>query len=676
MRLLRFIPIKLTLFLVLGILLGSFHDFSIALSLGIILPSLGFLGFLAFKWKNRVSTLFGFIAFTTTLGLGILTVSLSNPKNLPYHYSNLGFDGKSIWKVKIAEVLKTTPFSERYIARIASLDHHTATGKLLLNLPIDPSGARLEVDDELIVRARATVIRPPMNPHQFDYRKHMARRGIDHQMTLGTQDYLVQADPSKTIYGRAASARNNIIAKLKTKGFGEKQFGIIQALLLGQRNDIPQETYNDYKNAGAVHILAVSGLHIGILLLLLEFLLKPVELLPKGKTLKLVVIVVLLWGFAFLAGLSPSVVRAVTMFTFVAYALHLNRPGNTFNILALSMFFILLAFDPKLLFQVGFQMSYAAVFAIVWIYPILQKFWWPGNKLVRKVWQLLSVSVAAQLGVLPISLFHFHQFPGLFFISNLLVVPFLGLILGLGILVIALASLNLLPHFLVFAYDTLIRWMNTIIGWVAQQESFIFKNISFDGTQLVLVYGIIICSVWVASKATFRRVAALLVTLIGFQLWLFHTSHRTDKKEVLWVAHQSKNSVLLNQKGRNLSIYTDIPLRTAKMAADYQVAQRISTVRYQPIQNSYFWKGKKLLVIDSLGVYPRSGASPDYLLLTQSPKINLDRLIDSLGPKAIIADGSNYRGTVERWQRSCAEKEIPFHHTGEKGAFYFESDGN
>ena len=144
----------------------------------------------------------------------------------------------------------------------------------------------------------------------------------------------------------AAKIRNHIIEKLKKENFGTEELGVIQALLLGQRNEITSEIDADYKNAGAYHILALSGLHIGILLGLLHFLLKPLELLPKGRTVKLVVIVVLLWGFALLAGLSASILRAVAMFSFVAYALYLNRPTSNFNILALSLFFILLLLDP------------------------------------------------------------------------------------------------------------------------------------------------------------------------------------------------------------------------------------------------------------------------------------------------------------------------------------------
>ncbi len=168
---------------------------------------------------------------------------------------------------------------------------------------------------------------------------------------------------------------------------------------------------------------------------------------------------------------SPSVVRAVTMFSFVAYALFLNRPTSIVNILALSVFAILLI-HPMFLFQVGFQMSYAAVFAIVWIYPILMKLWNPRHWFLKKGWQLFSVSLAAQAGVLPISIFYFHQFPGLFFLSNILIVPFLGILLGLGLLVIILSAINMLPNSIAIFYNLLLKTMNDVVQWVGKQEHF------------------------------------------------------------------------------------------------------------------------------------------------------------------------------------------------------------
>jgi competence protein ComEC len=633
--------------------------------------SLGILGFLFYKQKQRTSLLFGMVALLSFVCLGILSVSLWQPKNQKSHYSNQKFQDEYVWRVKIQEVLKSTTFSDRYIGTILSKDELKVSGKIILNQYRDSSIQKLQVDDELFVFGKLSEVKPALNPHQFDYKNYLKNLGIYHQLhQLNNTNYFTTEVSSKTIYGKASSLRNNIISKLQKTDFGKEELSIIQALLLGQRDDISEETYNNYKNAGAVHILAVSGLHIGVLLLLLQFLLKPIEYLPKGKIIKPIVIVLLLWCFALLAGFSASIVRAVTMFSFVTYALYLKRPSNSFNILSLSMFFILLMINPMLLFQVGFQMSYAAVFAIIWIYPMLQKLWSPKNILLKKTWQLLSVSIAAQLGVLPISLFYFHQFPALFFISNLIVVPALGVVLGMGILTIILSLLDMLPTWLVEMYNQLISLMNSVIEWVARQESFVFKNISFDWMQLLISYGIIISLLAFVTQVNFRRFAVFLTGIISFQLYLFYTAIETNTKETLLLAQRSKNSILLHQTGYELNIGTSDNMSSQSIIKDYQVAERIRQIHSDSLKNSYHWRSKKILIIDSLGLYPYE--KTDYILLTQSPKINLERLIDSIQPKQIIADGSNYKSYITRWKKTCTKRKLPFHYTGEKGAYYFE----
>lgn len=674
MNLLKFIPIKLTFLLVLGILIGFFLDIRIKFSLFITLIFLSLLGFILFKGKKTIGLSFGIIAAFTTILLGVLIVAIAQPKNADGHYSNILPSQQESWKLKVTEVLKSNSFSERYFAEVVEYNSYKASGKIILNQAIDSTLQNLRVDDELIVVAPKDEIKSPLNPYQFNYKNYLEIQGIYHQLKLNANNHIVLENSSRTIKGYAATLRQNIITKLEQANFGNAELAIIQALFLGQRDTISEETYTDYKNAGAVHILAVSGLHIGILLLFLEFMLRPMELLPKGKTLKLVVIVLLLWGFAFLAGLSASVVRAVTMFSFVAYAMYLNRPSNTFNILALSMFFILLVFDPMLLFNVGFQMSYAAVFAIVWVYPILQKFWYPKNWLIRKVWQLLSVSIAAQVGVLPISLYYFHQFPGLFFISNLLIIPFLGLILGLGIIVIALVLLNIAPNSLIALYNSIIGIMNSVIKWVAQQEAFIFKNISFDSVQLVLTYCLLISLIWILTKNTFKRTLTFLICFIALQFWSLYNQQNTYEKEQLLLVHQTKNSILAHQKGSQLNVFTNDSSATKNFATSFQIHEKIEKLNYHFIRNSYKFTDQNVVLIDSSGVYNFEPKNVDYLILTQSPKINLERLITHLQPKQILADGSNYYSYVNRWKKTCTNKKLPFHYTGEKGAYIFKID--
>lgn len=674
MHLLKFIPIKLTILLVLGILFGYFFDTGVEFPLLLTLVFLCALGFILVKEKKAIGISFGLIAALTTFCLGILLMARVEPKNANDHYLNIISVEPQNWKLKVTEVLKSTAYSDRYFSEVSEYNSFKASGKIILTKAIDSTSRKFQVDDELVVVAPKDEVKPPLNPHQFNYRNYMLNQGVFHQLKLNTTNYALLENPSRTIKGYAASLRQNIIDKLKQTDFGADEFAIIQALFLGQRDDISIETYTNYKNAGAVHILAVSGLHIGIILLLLEFLFRPIEVLPKGKTIKLILIVLLLWGFALLAGLSPSVVRAVTMFSFVAYALYLNRPSNTFNILALSMFFILLVIDPLLLFDVGFQMSYAAVFAIVWIYPFLQKFWFPKNWLLRKFWQLLSVSLAAQLGVLPISLYYFHQFPGLFFVSNLLIVPFLGLILGLGILVIAFILLNIAPNPLIELYNSIIGFMNSIIEWVAQQEAFIFRHIPFDNVQLVLAYCLLISMIWMLTKKSYKYTLAFLSCVLCLQLWTLYSQHITNKKEQFLVAHQTKNSILAHQKGNQLNIYTYDSIPSKFFTTPFQIGERIEKIQFQSITNAYRFNDKKIMVLDSLGIYSNNVGFVDYLILTQSPKINLNRLIDSLRPKVLIADGSNYLSYTKRWEQTCAKKELPFHYTGEKGAYTFVLD--
>ena len=669
MNLLKFVPIKLTLYLIVGIIAGFHIDISLSISMSITLLLLFILGYFLFKSTRENLNYFGVTVLATTISIGILAITLWKPKNQTNHYSHLEKPETALIHLKIIDILKQNNYSNRYTAKVKSIDRTTVSGKVVLSVPKNSDHNAFFIDQEILVYGRFSEIKSPLNPHQFNYKNYLSNLGIHKQINIQNHNYTLLSNNTTTIYGVAANLRSQIIHSLQIANFGKEELSIIQALLLGDKNDISEVTYSNYKNAGAVHILALSGLHIGILLLLLQFILKPLEYLPKGKTIKLIASVLLLWCFAFLAGLSASIIRAVTMFSFVAYAMYLNRPNNTYNILALSMFFILLIINPSLLFQAGFQMSYAAVFAIVWLYPILQKLWTPKQFILKNIWQLLSVSLAAQIGVLPISLFYFHQFPGLFFISNLLIVPFLGIILGLGILVIILAIFQTLPQFLASFYTTLIATMNKIIATIAQYDAFIFKNISFDAIQLTLAYLFLIGFAVTKIKTSFKNVAFVIVVIISFQGYTLYTEYQSRKKEALLVMHQTKNTIIANRTGKHLKLFSNYK-DTSHNVLSYMIGERIRKFTSDSLKSAYTLEGRKLIIIDSLGIY--SSTRANLILLTQSPKINLERLIDIMQPQQIIADGSNYSSYIKRWKTTCLKRKLPFHYTGEKGAYYFE----
>lgn len=669
MKLLQFIPIKLNFLLIVGICLGAQLEIPIALTLIIIGITLMLLGIIFSIPQYRHSISFGIIVALSTICIGVLTISLAQTMPGNNHYTQFEITKSQFWHLKIRKILKSG-YNDQYIADVKGIDHKKVGGKLLLSISRDSSFEKLNVDDEIVLWALLRALKPPLNPHQFNYSRYISGMGIYHSIRSSPRGVYKKHDAQRTVVGLAAAARNTISNRLKSYGFQSDELGIIQALLLGERNEITSEIYNSYKDAGAVHMLAVSGLHIGIILLLLDYLLRPLVLLANGKRIKLVLTVFLLWCFAILAGLSASVVRAVTMFSFVAYAMYLNRPGNTFNILSLSMFFILLLIDPMLLFQPGFQMSYLAVIFIVWMYPLLQRLWHPRYFILKKVWQLFSVSISAQLGVLPISLYYFHQFPGLFFVSNLLILPFLGILLGLGIVVILLALTNHLPLLLAKGYASLIQLMNTLISWVGRQDEFIIKDIPFDGVQLVLSYLVICTLIYLLSNINGRAVILLLSGILGMQVWSLYLIQSDIKKEQVLILHQTANSVVLQQSGRILFAYHADAKRAANLVNDYKVAERISKVVHLPLSNGYKIAEQQLLVIDSFGILPLNH-KPEILFLRQSPKINLERFLDQSTPLLIIADGSNYLNFIARWRTTCQQKKIPFHYTGEKGAYYF-----
>ncbi len=670
MKLLAYAPIKLSLLLILGILLGYFFPVPLGYSFCFLLISMFVLGYFFVKKKNT-GLGFELAAAITVIFLGIFSFTESQPNYHDSHFSKITETSFPLLQVKIYDALKPNTFSQSYLATVLTVDGKKTSGKILVNQSIDSTSNSFQVDDELFIRSKILNIKPPLNPHQFDFRKYMQHFGVYHSVRLTHENSFSSPNPTRTLIGHAQQIRSTITKKLSQEQFGREQLSIIQALLLGERDTISQETYTNYVDAGAVHILAVSGLHIGILLLLIQFLLRPLNLLPHGRILVLAISVVLLWGFAFLAGLSPSIIRACTMFTFVAYAMYLNRPSNSFNILALSMFFILLAINPNLLFQVGFQMSYAAVFAIVWIYPLLQKWWFPKNKIVRYLWQLLSVSVAAQSGVLPISLFYFHQFPGLFFISNLLIVPFLGLILGMGILIILLSLLDMVPPPLIWFYNAVIGLMNKMVGWIAEQEAFVLKSISFDNVQLFLGYLIIGTLIYSLTKVAYKRVMYFLGLVLIFQLYVIFQNYESGDKEEAIILHQVKNSVLFHRNGKTLNVISSDSTTAMRLVENYRVQERIDQVNYASLKNSYTIEGRSLLIIDSTGIYTQSDPNSMYVI-TQSPKINLERFIQQSQPKEIIADGSNYPSYIERWEKTCIKHKIPFHYTGETGYYVFK----
>jgi competence protein ComEC len=670
---LKFLPVHFSICLMIGIVIGYYFNISTSNIFILALVLIFFLIYFYYKSISSFNLPIYFAVFTAVLFvlIGLLDVSMGKPNNQKNHYSNIYTSNDEIL-LQIEQMLKSSTYYYKYRARIFRVDQKYTLGKVLINLDKVSKEDPLRTDDIIFTKNKIEKVNKALNPNEFDYREYLRKQGIYHHVRLKSDDFINLGSNQRTLKGITFLIRKKINSKLEKYNFSKDELAIINAILLGQRQDISKETFDNYKNAGAIHILAVSGLHIGIILLFLNFLLKPLENLKNGKKIKLFILVISLWMYAFLAGMSASVVRAVTMFTAIAIGLAINRPSSIQNSLVVSIFFLLLI-KPFFLFDVGFQLSYTAVFSIIWIFPLFKKLWNPRVKFTRFFWQLLSVSFAAQFGILPLSLYYFHQFPGLFFISSLFIIPFLGIILGTGILIIILALVNLLPQFIADFYGNVIGFLNNFVAIISHQESFVFQNISFSFLLMISFYILIITTInWLYNKKTKTLLLALASIVFVQVTLLFEKTHAQNTKEFI-IFHQVKNSIIGCRIGNKMVVYKnkDI-LSNQKKRVLISYKGKFANLQIQKedsIRNIFNINSKKLLVVDSLGVYKNLTFKPDMILLMQSPKINLQRLLDRFHPEIIVADGSNYKSHILQWEKTCKNFNVRFHNTAKYGAF-------
>lgn len=680
MKLLNFALIKITICLILGILFAHFFNFPIIYTLAICLIGvLGLSAFLIIEKGRLVKTSgYGILTFLTFVGIGMLTYQFHDQKEFDQHYTQTNGpaqDSIETITFRIREVIKPGAYHEKYIVDILKINNRGFTGKTLLNVKKDSLFQPFKVDDILVVSASLIELPGRLNPNQFDYKAYLEKQYIYHQIFADNTQLLALPSDVHTVFGYAAQLRTRINSQLKVYNFKPDELALINALLLGQRQDISPEILNSYSKAGAIHILAVSGLHVGIVLLLLNSLFKPLEYLKHGTLIKTILLVAVLWSFAVVAGLSASVTRAVMMFSIVAIGMNLKRPANIFNTLAISMFFLLL-FKPLFLFDVGFQMSYLAVIAIVTIQPLIVKLWKPKFKPVEKLWQIFTVTIAAQIGVVPISLFYFHQFPGLFFVSNLVIIPVLGIILGLGIVIIFLALMNILPFWLADIYGGMISLMTSFVRWVSIQEKFVFTDLSFSMLQVFTSYLLILTLFLLFKKQNYKRLRMAMLSVLIFQSVLIFEKQMNQTEELI-VFHKGRFSLLGMKKNRILTVSHNLDSITSakdNSIRNFKIGNSITEINEDTLQNIYILHNKKLLIIDSLGIYKVPQLNPDYIVLRNSPRINLMRLLDSIKPKLIIADGSNYKSYLQRWETTCIKQKVPFHLTSREGAFVLKKE--
>lgn len=606
------------------------------------------------------------------------------PQNQSKHFSHY-LDPNLVAKVQIIDNLKPTKYQDKYIIKVIAIGKTPTKGTSILIVKKDSLSTKLALGQVLFVPNFFAPIEKPKNPYSFDYAHYMAKKGVYFQNLITQNQIKPVAIKINTLRLMGLRIRDFVQSRMKENLFGNKQWGIVNAMVLGDKQFISKDLKGQYANAGVVHILAVSGLHVGILMLIFTQLFQPIRHLKNGKLLTPLLIIMLLWIFALISGLSGSVVRAVTMFSFITISTYIDDNRASVLHAVFTSYFLLVLVYPLFVFDIGFQLSYLAVIGIVVLQPKLMEIF-PKNThpFLYKNLQLLSVSIAATLATLPLSLYYFHQFPGLFWLSNLVIIPFVGIILSMGIIVAFLGSINLLPDFIVLLYDALLYGLNQFVAWIARQEAFLFQNIHLSLLDVVIAYtSLFLLIKWLYSIKHKRFInwqfRFFLMSVVVLQsVFLIEKFIKNNQSE--WVVfHQNKASILGQKDKSSVVFYTENDaLKPEKIAylKSYITQNQPSKVSIHPLKNIFRIDNQIICRIDSLGVYQNFSFKPKIFLFSQSPKINLERLIQTYQPNLIIADGSNAHYLQKKWEKTCNDYRVQFHATKENGAFVLQKQAD
>lgn len=676
MKVFQFPLTKITLGFVIGIIIQ--YQLHCTISLVFFAFLTAFLGLIIFyfflNFRKVNSIYFGLMVLVFSITLGVFTQITRTDffqKN-NYIYTKDLFGKPHLFSICIREQLRSSAYGDRYIAVIQQVDSVQKTGRILLNVKNDSLNSKFEMGTVLQIHGMLNKNISAKNPFQFDYSKYLINKEIYAKIDVDITK-IQSKSVKKDIWYYAARVRTNIIQNLEKSGFNKTELNVLIALFLGQQQEISPEIVRDYQFAGAVHILSVSGLHVGFILIFITQILKPIPNTRKGSFLKLLITLFSLFLFGFIAGLAPSVLRSVTMFSFVAIGMYLRQSTNIYHTLMVSVLLILLI-QPYFLFDVGFQLSYLAIFFIVWLQPVFLKAWNPKNRVIKYFWDILTVSFAAQIGTLPLSIYYFHQFPGLFFITNLIIIPFLTLIMIFGVVVMVLAAVDYLPIELSKILEGSIYFLNKIINYIASFEQFIFKDIPCNFQLLLGWYLLIFTIIFWFKKNSFNRLILVLFSVVVLQI-LFLINNLTLYKQSEMIVFNSKRSSMISvRKGKGVMVYSSDSLTLNnpknKVLSDYLTGNFSLLVSKQKLNNIMYFKKNKILIVDSCGIYDNQNL-PDVVLLTQSSKINLERLLQNLMPKKVIADASNFNSMLPLWNHTCKKYNIPFHATAENGFVKF-----
>jgi competence protein ComEC len=541
-----------------------------------------------------------------------------------------------------------------------------AKGVLIAYFKKADTNNTLKVGNTIVFKTKLLSVDEPKNPYEFNYKRYLSNKQIFHTAFINKEGYSVLPIPVRlnSLWYNGLLIKQYVLQKLKTSKLSDNAYGICAALLTGYDDEIDKQVVDSFSHSGTLHVLSVSGLHTGLIYLVLSFLFDAVDRKRKYKLLKFLIITGLLWGFALITGFSAPVLRAVIMFNLLGFGKIFFRSDhrNQINILLVSAF-ILLSYDPFFITDVGFLLSYFAVFGLLYFQPKLASCWEPKNYFFNWLWQGTTVSFAATISTLPLTLFYFKQFPLWFFVCNIIVVPASFLILMLAILIVLkIGSVAIIINYITNWLIAFITFFNSARFGYIDSIDFTFNDALFLTVLIILV------SIAFQTKS-YKQVALSFVILIGWQIFAIANSFNS-KSENMFVVYQinKKHSVLV--KNTTTSVLNELDSSKFMYHTKPHVISFNNTHLAVNDFNYVSKKNKSILILTKANFLPDIPFHKiDYLVLANNFRLTKIHLQGFSQLKAIIIDGSNNSATSKKNEELSRKFGIELIKTKQTGAY-------
>lgn len=689
MRLLHSTPfLRIFLYFVVGLTIASAFELGLyIIILGFLLSLLGAILFGLMSSQHRIKFLWvrGLLLFLGLLFLGMLLPSLHqqiHPKQL---FSEMGASKFLLATITSmpAENEKSVKYEVRVDALIDSKKNIPCSVPVFLYIKKEDTlkGAttfKLKEGDRLLLKNRCQLITNRGNPGEFDYASFCHRKGVYEQVFLNSNDWK-QVKTGKSETNFFSLLRAKIQSILKNNLPNKNAAGIAQALFLGYRQEIDQETYASYTQTGLVHLIAISGLHMGIFYGVLYSLLGFLPLFERKPIIRIGISLLFMWLFALLTSLPPSVLRAAIMFSFLGLGQILNRKTSSLNFLFASAF-LLLCWNPNLLYDVGFQLSYAAVFGILLFYKPLKALYFSSFSVVNGAYGILCVSLAAQIFTFLLGIYYFHQMPLLFLFTNLIAIPAITIIVYTELLLVLISGWPWMAKWLGQLLSDGINLLNQGILFTSKLSFVGIQDILLSNTQLIIIYALILSvCFWLLDKKKLFLPVALFFGLC-LVLHSIYGQYKTEKQERLIVYNYYKQPYLEVIHGTSYFTPDAIPDIEESKFEQYLrkpahllfgVNSKINSrnLIVLPHYDLLLWNGLKIVRIKRVqDMKILRPIACDYLIISDKYLQNVEELLPYINAKSLIIDGNIPLWKIDQLKTQLAALALPAHYVALSGA--------